>query len=501
MAPIDPLFRAVELLLSGQTLLWVVTGVLLGIVFGALPGIGSTLGMAIVLPLTIPLSGANAIILLVSIYSGAMYSGSIPSILVNVPGSSADAATTFDGYPLARKGKAINALVVSAVSSAVGGTIAVIILLLLSPLMIELVLLFGSPQYFLMAVLGLAMITVVTKGSIFKGITAGAFGLLLATIGVAPTVPVQRYTFDMLALYDGLDFVAVLIGLFAIAEMIQLAGERQVADEEAGLQGNVWEGVQATFRHPVTLVKSALIGLFIGAIPGSGAAISNFISYGEAVRASSTPEKFGEGTEEGVVATDAANNATVGGSLIPTLSFGIPGSGSTAVLLGGLIMHGLRPGPDLFTTQLDLTYSIFLAIFVGNIIILILGLFITPRTGYLTVIDTDYIIPVIVVLSTLGAIALRTNWIDVWTIVILGILGYFMKKYDYSVIAFVLGVILGPIAEQNLYRSLSISGGSFSIFVSTPLSLALVLATVLILFGPFLKAKFVKLRARGLRSD
>ena len=496
MAPLDALSQAFDILVSGQTPLWVLVGILLGIVFGALPGIGATLGMAIVLPLTIPLDGTDAIILLISIYSGAMYGGSIPSILVNVPGSSADAATTFDGYPLARKGMAINALVVSAVSSAIGGTIAVVILLLLSPLMIELVLLFGSPQYFLMAVLGLAMITVVTKGSIVKGVTAGSFGLLLATIGIAPTLPVQRYTFDMLALYEGLDFVAVLIGLFAIAEMISLAGEEQIADTEVGLQGSVGEGLRATFRYPVTLVKSGLIGLFIGAIPGSGAAISNFISYGEAMRSSSTPEAFGEGTEEGVVATDAANNATVGGSLIPTLSFGIPGSGSTAVLLGGLIMHGLRPGPDLFTTQLDLTYSLFLAIFVGNLIILGLGLFVTPRTGYLTVIDTDYIVPIIVVLSTLGAIALRTNWIDVWTIVVLGILGYFMKKYDYSVIAFVLGVILGPIAEQNLYRSLQLSGGSFAIFVSDPLSLALVLMTILILFGPFLRTKLANIRTQ-----
>jgi putative tricarboxylic transport membrane protein len=498
MPPLEALQQAIRLLFTGQILFWIVTGVLLGMVFGALPGIGSTLGMAIVLPLTIPLDGVSAIILLISIYSGAMYAGSIPSILVNVPGSSADAATTFDGYPLARKGKAINALVVSAVSSAFGGIVGVVILLLLSPLMIELVLLFGSPQYFLMAILGLAMITVVTKGSIVKGLTAGAFGLLLATIGIAPTVPVQRYTFGMLSLYDGLDFVAVLIGLFAIAEMIRLAGEKQIADTEAGLQGTVREGLQATFSYPVTLLKSALIGLFIGAVPGSGAAISNFISYGEAMRSSSTPEKFGEGTEEGVVATDAANNATVGGSLIPTLSFGIPGSGSTAVLLGGLIMHGLRPGPDLFTSQLDITYSIFLSVFIANLIILGLGLFVTPRTGYLTVIDTDYIVPVIVVLATLGAIALRANWVDVWTIVVLGILGYFMKKYNYSIIAFVLGVILGPIAEENLYRSLRLSGGSFEIFVSDPLSLALVLGIVLILFGPFLKAKFIELRTQVL---
>lgn len=496
MAIVEGLTQAMEIVTSGQTPLWILVGLLLGLVFGALPGIGATLGMAIVLPLTVPLDGADAIILLISIYSGAMYAGSIPAILVNVPGTAGDAATTFEGYPLARKGKAINALSVSALSSGIGGLFAVGVLILISPVLVELVLLFGSPQYFLMAILGLSMISVVTKGSTAKGITAGAFGLLLATIGIAPTLPIERYTFDQLALYDGLDYVAVLIGLFAIAEMIVLSEEEQVSKAAAGLQGSVSEGIKKTLSYPITLVKSSLIGLIIGAVPGSGASISNFISYGEAMRSSKHPELFGEGTEEGVVATDAANNGTVAGALIPTLSFGIPGSGSTAVLLGGLIMHGLRPGPDLFTTELAITYSVFLALLLGNFIILFVGLVVVPRTGYLTQVDTKVIIPVIVVLSSLGALALRNNWVDVWTIVALGSVGYFMKWYNYSVIAFVLGVILGPIAEENLYRSLSISGGSVSIFLEDPLSLLLIVFTIIILAGPYLKTKIAEIRAR-----
>nr|WP_158059672.1 tripartite tricarboxylate transporter permease [Halorussus halophilus] len=492
---VEGLTQAIDIITSGQTPLWILLGVLLGIFFGALPGIGATLGMAIVLPLTLPLGGADAIILLISIYSGAMYGGSIPAILVNVPGTAGDAATTFEGYPLARKGRAIDALTVSALSSAIGGVLAVIALIAISPVMVELVLLFGSPQYFLMAILGLSMITVITQGSTVKGITAGAFGLLLATVGVAPSVPIQRYTFDRLALYDGLNYVAILIGLFAIAEMISLSEEEQVAQSETGLEGSVFSGIRKTITYWVTLLKSAFLGLVIGAVPGSGASISNFIAYGEAMRSSKTPEKFGNGTEEGIVATDSANNGTVAGSLIPTLSFGIPGSGSTAVLLGGLIMHGLRPGPDLFTSQIGITYSVFLALLFGNLIILFVGLIVVPRTGYLTQVDTDLIIPVIVVLSSLGALALRNNWVDVWTIIVLGMVGYFMKKYNYSIIAFVLGAILGPIAEENLYRSLSISGGSFSIFLTDPLSLVLVVLTIVILAGPYLKTKIAEIRA------
>jgi putative tricarboxylic transport membrane protein len=485
---LGPLAGALDIIVTGDTPFWIIVGVLIGIVAGALPGIGATLGMAIVLPLTLPLDGADAIILLISIYAAAMYSGSIPSILVNVPGTAGDAATTFDGYPLARQGKAINALVISAVASAFGGTIAVVVLILISPVLVELVLLFGSPQYFLIAILGIAMITVVTTGSTVKGLTAGAFGLLLATIGVAPTVPVQRYTFDQLALLDGLDYIAILIGLFAIAEMIRLAREKQVSKaDSAGLEGSVVDGIKTVLVHPIVVLKSSAIGLLVGAVPGSGAAISNFIAYGEAMRSSKTPERFGHGAGEGVVATDSANNATVGGALIPTFSFGIPGSGSTAVLLGGLIMHGLRPGPDLFTTQLDITYAVFMAVLVANAVILVLGIFVIPRTGYLTQINTDVIIPVVIVLSTLGALALRNNWVDVWTIFALGVIGFFMKKHNYSVIAFVMGAILGPIAEENLYRSLSISGGSIDIFLEDPLSLALIVAIFLILLGPALR--------------
>jgi len=237
--------------------------------------------------------------------------------------------------------------------------------------------------------------------------------------------------------------------------------------------------------------------MVIGAVPGSGASVSNFFSYGEAVRSSNHPEEFGTGIEEGVIAAEASNNGTVGGSLIPTLSFGIPGSGSTAVLLGGLIMHGLRPGPDLFTASLNVTYSVFLALFFGNFLILAIGLLLVPKAGSLTQIDTQIIIPIIIVLSFLGSLALRNNWVDVGTIVALGFIGYYMKKYNYSVIALVLGAILGPIAEENLYRSLAISGGSFDIFISDPLAILLAMLIIVILIGPAVKDTVMNLAGRA----
>lgn len=499
MAAIIPVIvEALEFISRGQTPLWILVGILLGIFFGALPGIGATLGMAIVLPLTIPLNGTDAIILLISIYSGAMYGGSIAAILINVPGTAGAAATTFDGYPLSQKGKAVNALTTSALASALGGLLTILILILISPLMVEAVLLFGSPHYFLMALLGIAMISVITRGSVVKGLVSGAFGLMIMTVGIAPTVPVERYTFGSTLLYSGLSYIAVLIGLFAIAEMIRLAAEETISKTDINMSGSRLDGIKSVLRHPVLVVKSALIGMIIGAVPGSGASVSNFFSYGEAVRTSKRPEEFGTGIEEGVIAAEASNNGTVGGSLIPTLSFGIPGSGSTAVLLGGLIMHGLRPGPDLFTASLNVTYSIFLALFFGNFLILAMGLLLVPKTGSLTQIDTQIIIPIIIVLSFLGSLALRNNWVDVGTIVALGFIGFYMKKYNYSVIALVLGAILGPIAEENLYRSLAISGGSFDIFVSDPLALLLVIFIIIILIGPAISGAVKDLAKRAI---
>lgn len=488
---IGSLTEAIGLVFTGQTLLWVVVGLVLGMIGGALPGVGSSLSMAIILPLTLPLSPVNAIVLLVSMYSGAMYGGSIAAILVNVPGTGAAAATTFDGYPMSKQGRAVDALSMSATASSVAGFLSVLTLLLISPLLIEVVLLFGSPENFMMAVLGLAMIAIVAQGSVVKAIISGGFGLMITTIGIAPNSPELRYTFGQLGLRNGVDFIAALIGMFAIAEMIKIAGqEGGIADSAIEMTGNRFAGVRETFQHPWTLVKSGYIGMLIGAIPGAGATVSNFIAYGEAMRSSATPERFGEGEPLGVIAAEASNNGTIGGSLIPTIAFGIPGSGSTAVLLGGLLMHGLRPGPQLFETDLHLTYTFLIALLIGNFFILFAGVVFVTRMGRLTQIDTHVIIPMVVVLSMVGGYTLNNNWMDILTLIFLGLIGYLMVKYGYSVIAFVLGVVLGPIAEENLLRSLQISGGDYSVFISPgqqPIAFLLLILTIVILFGPFVK--------------
>jgi len=493
MSVIQALLEAVALLFTWPTMGYVVFGVLLGIVVGALPGVGAALGMAIVLPLTLPLDPINAIIILIGMYSGSMYGGSISAILVNVPGTGGAAATTIDGYPMAKKGEAVQALTISATASAIAGLFTVTTLILFSPVLIEIVLAFGSPQYFLMAILGLSMITLVVRGSMIKGLTAGAFGLMLTTVGIAPNSPELRYTFGNLGLFDGIDFIAALIGVFAIAEMIKLSSkEGGIADDRFDMSGSALSGVKQTLNKPV-LLKSGYIGMLIGAIPGAGATVANFFAYGEAVRSSKDAESFGTGDPRGVLAAEASNNGMIGGSLVPTLSFGIPGSAATAVLLGGLLLHGIRPGPDLFDAELATTYTFLLALLIGNVVIFTAGISMVSRLGIVTRINTDYIIPIVFVLAIIGGFTLSNNWIDIWTLMVLGIVGFFMVKYDYSIIAFLLGVILGPIAEENLMRSLQISDGSYLIFITQPLSLALVIITLLVVFGPFIGPKVKQL--------
>lgn len=483
---VEALVEGLGLLFSWPVLLYAILGVLVGIVIGAIPGIGPSIGMTVILPLTVVLDPTSAIILLACVYMGGMYGGSISAIVLNVPGTAGSAASTFDGYPMSRQGLAINALAISATASAIGGVVAVVLLFLSAPFVIEIVLSFQSPHLFLVAFLGLAMITVVASGSIVKGLVAGMVGLLYSTVGMAPTAAQTRFTFDMMELYDGLHLIAAILGLFAIAEMIKLGGEKGgIARSSVELEGSISNGVRSVFSHPVTTLKSGVIGTVIGSLPGAGSSMANFISYSEAMRSLKDTDRFGSGDERGVIASEASNNGAVGGSLVPTLSFGIPGSASAAILLGALIMHGINPGPSMYGTNLSMTFAIYAALALSALVIIpIVGLMFVTRAGYVTKVNTDVIVPVVVVLSMIGVYTIRVNWIDVVTVLVVGLIGFFMIKHGYSIIALLLGIILGDIAEENLFRSLQLSDGSWWIFLDGPLAIALVATTVAMLILP-----------------
>lgn len=483
------LVRSLRIVLSDPVFFYLSIGVIGGIIIGAIPGLGPALGMAVILPLTLPVGETSAILLLAGIYLGACYGGSVSAILINVPGTSAAAATTLDGYPLTRDGRALYALSLSITSSVVGGLTAFTTLIIISPVLVRIVSLFGSPEYFLLAVLGLAMITIVTQGSMVKGLTAGSFGFALTTIGISPTTPEYRFTLGMISLTDGISYVAVLLGLFAVGEMMKLSAEGgSIATESPEISGDKYSGVTDVLSKPKLVIKSMIIGILIGAVPGSGAAVSNFVAWIEAKRSSTTPELFGTGFKDGIIASETSNNATVGGSIVPTIAFGIPGSGATAVLLGGFIMHGIIPGPEMFASDLEITYSIFVGMWIGSLIIGIFGFLLITRMSYITKIDSNIVIPIVISIAIFGSLALRNNWIDVFTVGFMGIIGFYMKNHNYSIIAFLLGVILGPIAEENLNRSLAISGGSFDIFVSDPVSIILVVLIGIIVSWPIIRS-------------
>lgn len=488
MVDVGLLAEAAQTIFSWPNVLLIVLGVLIGIIGGALPGVGGALTVAITMPFTLQMNSTSAIILLISIYNGVMYGGSISSILFNVPGDASAAATTLEGYPMTKQGRAIDALTISAVASGIGDFLGALVIILLMPVMVTIVLMFGTPEYFLVAVFGLSLILVVSEGSLLKDAMAGGFGALIGTIGVAPMSATPRYTFGMLGLYNGVSFVAALIGIFAVSEMLRLSGLQGSISRggDVDIGGSVKSGIKEVISKPLTVLKSSAIGLFIGAVPGSGGSVSTFIAYGEAKRASSDPEKFGDGAESGIVATESANNATVSGSLIPTLTFGIPGSTTTAVLIGALMLHGVRPGPALFNQQIDLTYAMFAALLVCSLIIIVFGLSVVRWAGYITTVNTNLIIPIIIALSILGAFSLHANYIDVFVVLVMGLVGYLMDSHGYSLVAFLLGLILGPIAEENLYRSLQLGGGNIDIFVSEPLRIALVVMTVVVIVGPYI---------------
>ena len=479
--------RAITTLLNPEFIFFLVLGVLLGIIVGATPGIGASVGMALLIPLTFPMDGLTAFVLLIGIYSGSAYAGSVPAVLINTPGGGASAAAVFEGYPLAQKGKAKDAIAATAAASAIGGSFAILVLFPVLQQILPIIQMFGSPEYFLITLMGLSLITIISRGAIIKGIMAGMFGMMITTIGFSSGGG-TRYTFGQLILSDGINFIAVLLGVFALSEMLKLAKEGGTISNTTGnVEGSALNGLKETIKRPIILMKSGLIGVFVGAVPGAGSTLATFLGYAEAIRSSDDPDSFGEGNMDGVVAVDSANNGTIAGALLPTLAFGIPGGAATAVLLGALLMHGLQPGPAMFGTEIHMTYTILLSLLIGNIVILVAGVFFINKTAVVTKIDVDILIPMVIVLAMAGGFLLRNNWVDPVTVFLMGLLGYFMKKYDYSVIALLLGVILGPLTEEYFLRSLQVSGFDFSIFYDSLLSKVLLVVMLAMVFGPMVK--------------
>lgn len=464
--------------------LMVVIGVGIGILMGVLPGLGAPLGIALALPFTFYLTAEASFSLLLGIYNGATYGGSISAVVLGIPGTASAAAMVADGHAMFRKGRGDRALILSLVASVFGGIVSTIFLTLLAPLLASFALRFGPPEYFALGLFGVSVVGLVAGESLVKGLLMGALGILLTTIGIDPVNGNIRYTFGSINLYSGIPLIPLLVGLFALPEMFEKSERlirRDIADKVAKVR---LPNFLSLWRHRFTLMRSAIIGTIIGIVPGEGGAIGAFVSYGEAKRASRYPERFGTGAEEGVVAAEASNNATVGGALVPTLTLGIPGSPAAAVLLGALLIQGLEPGPRLMIDAPNLIYYIFVSMFAINVVMLVLGWLAISWAAQLVRVPDQILTPIVLLLAFVGAYATAGTTFGILILVIAGLAGYIMRKFGFPIVPIVLGFVLGQMIEKSFRHSLTLSDGNLSIFFTRPISASILALMVIALFAP-----------------
>lgn len=474
-------------------------GILIGLLVGAMPGLGPLMGIILLLPVAIGLPPVAAMGFLIAIFVGGSCGGSVSAILLRIPGTPLAAATLFDGYPMAKKGRASDAIGIAITSSAIGGLIGGVVLVFCAPILAGFAANFAPPEYAMLAVMGLFAIVAISGGSIIKGMLAGCFGLLIATVGTDSFSTGLRFTFGSHNLLNGFHIVAVVVGLFAISEMAtQMLGRDLLKRPDVKVERPGLGTVTMTLKHYVNLIRSSAIGTFFGAIPGAGGVISSFTSYAVAKAAAKPEEKYGEGAEGGVVATESANNSTVGGTLVPTLALGIPGDASSAMLLGALLILGFIPGPAMFENNPDVVGGIFMVYLASNIFLLIAGILATPLFVYVLRIPKVYLIPGILLLCSIGTFALQASVFDLQIMLIFGLIGILFRAADYPLAPVVIGMILGPILEANLRRSLLISREGYWIFLDRPVSSILVIVNALLLVTMvYLTIK----RARGSKQS
>ncbi len=458
-------------------------GCLVGTVVGALPGLGPTNGVAILIPVAFALGlpPSSALILLASLYYGAMYGGRISSILLNIPGDEPAVMTTLDGYPMAQKGQAATALALSAVASFVGATLSTVGLTLFAPLLAQIAIHFGPAEYFALFVLAFAMLSGIATRNPIKSLIAALLGLLLSTIGTDPQTGIPRYTFGIYKLYEGMDFIIALVGMFAVSEFlffIENPGGTHFANQPLGRVRISFKDIAFSFG---AMLRGSGVGFISGVLPGAGASLGSFVAYTIERRVSNQDDTFGKGDPRGVAAPEAGNNAAAGGALVPMLTLGVPGSGTTAVLLALLISLNITPGPLLFQQHPDVVWGLIAALYVANLMLLVMNLPLVGVFARMLAVPPWILMPGVVMVAYVGVYSINHSIFDLLLITAFGLLGYVLRKLDIPLVPVVLGLLLGGIMETNLRRALSISGGDWSILISSPLTWALWALVVLML--------------------
>ena len=478
---LELLLQAAFDIFSLQTLMFLMLGVLVGLVFGVIPGLGGTTALAILMPLTFGMEPIDAFAMSGGIMGAVGAGGAITAILLNAPGTAPNAATCLDGYPLARQGRAAEALGATSAASALGGMFGVITLLMVLPVAKELILLFGPPEFFLLAVFGLVTIALSDSDNLLRGLITAGIGLMLASIGYDSVSGGVRFTYGSDYLWDGIPLVPSLVGLFGITEMIRLSisGGSVAADTSSVHLHGVMLGVRATFRHWKAVIRGSIIGTLVGAVPGVGGTVATFISYSLTKKADPHPETFGTGRIEGVIAPEAANNAKDGGGLLPTLAFGIPGSSEMAVFLGILVLHGMQPGPAMLLQNEREIYGLILALTFSALLSAVVSLVWIRWLAMITLVKGQILAPLVIAVSLVGTYAIDSRPGDVLLAAAMGVLGYLLVRFNYPRLPLVIALVLGETAERGFLQSMMIGHGEWGIFVATPTSIVMVLLILL----------------------
>ena len=484
-----------------QVLLMTFLGALGGVLLGAIPGMTATMGVALLIPFSFGMDLIPSIGLLLGIYCGGMYGGSISAILIHAPGTPAAAATLLDGYPMCQKGQAGKALSVAMFASFVGGVIGALIMTFLSPIIADMAMNFGPGEMFMLAVFGLSVIVAISGKSIAKGLVSAFFGMLLCTVGLDPTNGIPRFiTYKQTGLLEGFQFIPTLIGLFAVAEVIAgveriIRGEEKQESSHEKITNELpdWQTIKAIWPN---ILSGGIIGTFIGAIPGAGGDIAVFVSYGFNKSLSKHPELWGTGIPNGVASTESANNGCSGGAMIPLLSLGVPGDSVTAILLGAFIMKGIQPGPMMYISELPTVYKVFAALMLANLAMLVVGCLGVRFFAKIVSVEKKMLYPIILVISLLGAFSINKNVFDVGVCVVFGVIGWLMNKYEFPLSPILLALILGPMCEKNFVRYMNIQRGNFFAIFTSPIAMVfLIVAVGTILFSIYNQSKINKREA------
>ncbi|WP_158095921.1 tripartite tricarboxylate transporter permease [Cloacibacillus sp. An23] len=481
---------ALDILINIKALLWILLGTFLGLVFGALPGLSATMAVALLIPLTFYLEPVVAISMLIGAYIGGIAGGAVSAILINIPGTPSSVVTTIDGHPMAVQGKAARALGWAAFSSGWGSIISWMLLVTIAPMLAKICTGFGAPEYAALAFFGLSIIAAVSGDSIMKGIIAGFIGVSLSFVGVDPIWGDLRFTFGSINLMGGISVVSALIGLYSIPQILNSCLDKdneKLSAKDLTIK-NIVPPFKEQFAHKVNIIRSSLIGTLIGIIPATGGNIAAFLAYDQAKRFSKEPETFGKGNVDGIIASEASNNGVCGGALIPMLTLGIPGDSVTAVLLGGLMIHGIQPGPMLFSDSPAFIGGIFTAVFIATMYMVLLQIFGIKIFVKTLNVPVNYLNAILVVLSLVGSYAIRQNFFDVILTLFFGVVGYILTKAKFPSAPIVLGLVLGSMFEGEFRRALKLGGGSISIFFERPIALVIIILAFAIIISTLWKS-------------